>query len=275
MSERAVVGLIQMNSGVEPDANLDAAETRIRAAAEQGATLVLTPEATNIVQRDGDKLRAAVKPPDADPSIPRLAALARELKIWLVAGSLMVKAEDGRVANRSHLFGPDGAVAAVYDKIHLFDVDFGDGESYAESANVRPGGAAVVAQTPWGSLGLSVCYDLRFPALYRRLAQSGASLLSAPSAFTRRTGEAHWEVLLRARAIENGAFVFAPAQGGRHEDGRATWGRSMIVGPWGEVIAKLDHDEPGVLVAEIDTAAVAAARRNIPSLGHDREFASE
>jgi predicted amidohydrolase len=275
MSERLTVGLIQMNGGVEPGPNLDALEAGAREAAGRGASLVLAPEAANIVQRDGARLREAVRSPQDDPALPRLASLAAELEVWLVAGSLMVLADDGRVANRCHVFSPDGRLAAVYDKIHLFDIDFGDGESYAESDNVRPGDAAVIVPTPWGRLGLSVCYDLRFPALYRQLAQAGATMFAVPSAFTRRTGEAHWETLLRARAIENGAFVFAPAQGGRHEDGRATWGRSMIVGPWGEVIAKLDHDRPGVLTAAIDMGAVAAARKNIPSLSHDRAFAAQ
>lgn len=265
-------GLVQLRSGVDPAANLDAAEAAVRDAAGRGAELVVTPEATNLLQRDDSALADAVHAPEDDPATLRLAALARELGIWLVAGSLMVRTEDGRVANRSHVFSPDGQLVAHYDKIHLFDVRLGSGEVYRESKRVRPGDRAVVVDTPWGGLGLTVCYDLRFAYLYRALAQAGACLITVPAAFTRPTGEAHWETLLRARAIETGCYVLAAAQGGRHADGRATWGHSTIAGPWGEVVAKLDHDEPGVLVAELDLAAVDAAREKIPSLLHDREF---
>ncbi len=267
------VGLVQLRSGVESGANLDLAEAGVRDAAARGARLVVTPEATNLLQREDEMLARSVNDPAAEPAIPRLGALAAELGIWLVAGSLMVKAEDGRVANRTHVWSPDGRLAAIYDKIHLFDVQLGSGEAYKESKRVRPGAQATVVQTPWGGLGLTVCYDLRFAYLFRALAQAGARIITTPAAFTKPTGEAHWEVLLRARAIETGSFVLAAAQGGRHADGRATWGHSTVVGPWGEIVAKLDHDAPGVLIADLDLAQVDAARAKIPALTHDREFA--
>ncbi len=266
------IALVQMRSGVEPVANADAAEALIRTAAAAGARLIATPEATNIVQRDGDALRAVVVPAADDVVYQRLAALARELGVWILAGSLMVRADDGGVANRAHVFDAAGALAASYDKIHLFDVILSGRESYAESNTVSRGDRAVLTSSPVGPLGLTVCYDLRFPQLYRALAQAGACVIAAPAAFTRHTGRAHWELLVRARAVETGAFVLAPAQGGVHEDGRATWGRSMVADPWGEVVAKLDHDEPGVLTAQLDLAAVARTRGKIPSLQHDQSF---
>jgi predicted amidohydrolase len=266
------VGLVQLRSGVDPKANLDAAEAAIREAAGQGAALVVTPEATNIVQRDDEALVRVVAPPEQEPAIPRFAGLAEELGIWLVVGSLMVKAEGGKVANRSHMFDPEGRTVATYDKIHLFDVKLGNGEAYRESKRVRPGDRAVVAKSPWGGIGLTVCYDLRFAYLHRALAQGGARLITVPAAFTKTTGEAHWEVLLRARAIETATFVLAAAQGGQHADGRRTWGHSMIVGPWGGIVAQLDHDEPGVLIAEIELDEIDAARGKVPALTHDRRF---
>ncbi|MCG8440499.1 MAG: carbon-nitrogen hydrolase family protein [Caulobacterales bacterium] len=266
------VGLVQMRGGVDPAANAEAAAAAVREAAAKGARFIATPEATNIVQRDGEALSAAVTGIEDDPAARVLAALSGELGVWVLAGSLMTRAEDGRVANRSVLFDPQGRVHAAYDKIHLFDVAFGDGEAYAESATVAPGREGVVADLSFARLGLSVCYDVRFPHLYRALAKAGADIIAVPAAFTRRTGEAHWEVLLRARAVEAGAFVLAPAQGGSHDDGRRTWGRTMAVGPWGEVLGVLDHDEPGVLTVDLDLAAVAAARAKIPSLRHDRDF---
>jgi predicted amidohydrolase len=179
-----------------------------------------------------------------------------------------------RLANRGFLIGPDGDILSSYDKVHLFDVDLPNGETYRESATIRPGDAAVVAESPWGRLGLTICYDVRFPHLFRQIARVGACMIAVPSAFTVPTGEAHWETLLRARAIETGAFVLAPAQGGTHEDGRKTWGRSTVVAPWGEVVAKLDHDEPGMLHATLDMSAVARARAAVPALTHDRDFAA-
>ena len=241
----------------------------VRQAAEAGAELIVTPEATNILQRDRKALLAQLTTLDQDPVVQGLAALAAELKVRLLIGSALVK-RDGEAgyANRSVLVGPDGRIEATYDKIHMFDVDLPTGERHRESAVYAPGERAVVA----GDLGLTICYDLRFPQLYRRLAKAGAAMIAVPAAFTRPTGEAHWEILLRARAIETGAFVLAAAQGGTHQDGRATWGRSMIVGPWGEVLARLDGDEPGVAVADLDMAAVAKARGAIPALANARDF---
>ena len=204
-----------------------------------------------------------------------LRGLARELGVWLLIGSAIVRSGqegDDRAANRSLLIDDKGAVVATYDKLHVYDVDLPTGERWRESAAIRPGDGAVVADTPWGKLGLTICYDIRFPQLYRALATAGAEMISVPAAFTVPTGEAHWETLLRARAIETGCWILAPAQAGTHEDGRRTWGRSTVVGPWGEVVAKLDHDEPGVLFATLDFEAVTRARNAVPQLTHDREF---
>jgi predicted amidohydrolase len=210
---------------------------------------------------------------EEDPVVEGLRRAAAELKVWILIGSVMVERPDGKVANRSTLVGPDGAIVATYDKLHMFDVDLPNGERARESETYEPGDRAVVVQAGEVRLGLSVCYDIRFPALYRALALAGAQVLAVPAAFTRPTGEAHWEVLLRARAIETGSFVIAPAQGGVHEDGRGTWGRSMVVAPWGEVIARLDHDEPGVLMADLDLAEVDKARAAIPNLKNAQAFA--
>lgn len=266
------IALIQMRSGTDPQRNLDDAEAMIREAAGQGAKFVLTPETTNLVQKDTETLFRTLKSPVEDPAPIRFAQLAESLQIDLLAGSFALLGADGRAVNRSHLFGPDGEVRALYDKIHMFDVEIGGGESWKESANYQPGDRAVVAEAAGMRIGLSVCYDLRFAYLYRRLAKAGALVLTVPSAFTRPTGRAHWEVLLRARAIETGSWVLAPAQGGKHEDGRKTWGHSMVVDPWGEVIAQLDHDEPGILYAEIDPEKALEARRRIPALANDREI---
>jgi predicted amidohydrolase len=198
--------------------------------------------------------------------------LARELGVWLLVGSALLRGDDGGAVNRSLLIDDGGAVSATYDKMHTFDVDLPTGEHIRESEAYRPGERAVVADTPWARLGLSICYDLRFPYLYRALAKAGAQILTVPAAFTRPTGEAHWEILLRARAIETGAFVLAPAQGGLHEDGRGTWGRSMIIGPWGEIIAAADDDAPGVVAATLDLDAVTRARHAIPALNNERAF---
>ena len=245
----------------------------VRQAARGGAQLIATPEATNILQRDKAKLFEAVRPLDEDACVTGLRALASELGVWILIGSALVRREDGQLANRSTLVGADGEVKATYDKIHMFDVDLPTGERHRESALYTPGERAAVAETPWGKLGLSVCYDVRFPHLYRALAKAGAEILAVPAAFTRPTGEAHWEILLRARAIETGAFVLAPAQGGLHEDGRGTWGRSLVIGPWGEILAKAEDDEPGVIAADLDLDAVAKARAAIPALVNDRAFA--
>lgn len=267
------VALIQMRSGIDPARNMDDAEAMIREAAASGARLIATPETTHLVQRDTETLPGVIKTPDVDPALVRFADLADELNIDLLIGSLAMLGEHGKAVNRSVLFGPDGAITATYDKIHMFDVSLGGGENYRESATYQPGERAVVVNAGELKLGLSICYDVRFAALYRRLAKAGALVMTVPSAFTQPTGRAHWETLLRARAIETGSYVLAPAQGGKHADGRKTWGHSMVIGPWGDVIAQLDHDGPGVLYAEIDPAKALKARERIPALNGDREFA--
>jgi predicted amidohydrolase len=268
------IALIQTRTpAVQADALAHAAPL-IEEAAAGGARFILTPEGSNFLQRARKPFEATVLAEADDPFILGMRVLARSHDVHVLIGSALVRRADGCCANRGMLIGPDGATLASYDKIHMFDVDLPSGETYRESSLYAPGDKAVTADTPFGRMGLTVCYDLRFPGLYRTLAKSGADVLTVPSGFTRPTGEAHWEVLLRTRAIENGAFVLAPAQGGVHEDGRETWGRSMAVGPWGEVLGVLDHDEPGVLFAEIDLEAVARARAAIPSLRNEREFSA-
>jgi predicted amidohydrolase len=264
-------GMIQMRSGLTPQANVDAAVRLIGEAKLAGAAYVLTPEMTNIMEIKRERLFATIAEEDADTSLATFRELARKLGIYVHVGSLAIKVSPEKAANRSFLIDPKGEIAARYDKIHMFDVDLANGESYRESHNYRPGELAALADLPWGRLGLTVCYDLRFPALYRALAEAGASFIAIPSAFTQITGEAHWHVLLRARAIENGSFVFAAAQGGKHENGRETFGHSLIVDPWGKILAE-GNSEPGVVMAEIDPAAVTAARARIPSLQHGRRF---
>jgi predicted amidohydrolase len=266
------ISLIQMRSGIDPARNIDDAEAMIREAAAEGARLIATPETTHLIQRDPAELAKVIKTPKVDPALVRFADLADSLNIDLLIGSMALTGPDGRAVNRSMLFGPDGQTRAIYDKIHMFDVSLGAGENYRESDTYQPGDKAVLADLGEVKLGLTICYDLRFAPLYRRLAQAGATVLTVPSAFTQPTGRAHWEVLLRARAIETGSYVLAPAQGGKHEDGRKTWGHSMVVDPWGEVIAHLDHDEPGVLYADIDPARAIKARERVPALKGDREF---
>ncbi|HTQ13949.1 MAG TPA: carbon-nitrogen hydrolase family protein [Rhizomicrobium sp.] len=262
---------VQMRSSDDVGENIRTASELIREAKGKGAVFVGTPENTTIMAPDaGAKLERSF-PEDRDPALPAFSALAEELGIWLLAGSLAIKVSDTKTANRSFLIDPKGRVAARYDKIHLFDTDPGAGETYRESNTVEGGHRAVLAETPWGKIGLTICYDLRFPQLYRRLAQAGAFLLTVPSAFTETTGKAHWHTLLSARAIENGAFVLAPAQGGLHANGRATYGHSLIVAPWGEILAEAGT-EPGVIVAEIDPDAANSARQRVPSLRHDRNF---
>ena len=265
--------LVQLRTPATQAEALAQAEPLVRRAAAEGAQLVATPEATNILQRDRAKLFAAVQPLEDDACVQGLRALARELSITLLIGSALVRRGDDQLANRSILVDAEGRIQATYDKIHMFDVDLPTGERHRESALYTPGDRAVIAETPWGLLGLTICYDVRFPHLYRALAKAGAQVITVPAAFTRPTGEAHWEILLRARAIETGAFVLAPAQGGFHEDGRGTWGRSTIIGPWGEILAKAADDEPGVIMAELDLDPVAKARAAIPALVNDRAFA--
>jgi deaminated glutathione amidase len=263
--------MIQMRSGLDPAANLAAALDLIDEAKEAGADYVLTPEMTNILAAKREQLFAKIVAEEQDATLTTLREVARKLAIYIHIGSLAIKASPEKAANRSFLIDRRGEVAARYDKIHMFDVDLAGGESYRESNTYRPGELAMVADLPWGRLGLTVCYDLRFPALYRALAEAGASFLAIPSAFTRQTGEAHWHVLQRARAIENGCFVFAAAQGGKHENGRQTYGHSLVVDPWGRILAE-GGSEPGVVMAQIDPSEVVAARSRIPSLHHGRRF---
>jgi deaminated glutathione amidase len=265
------VGLIQMRSARAPGENRDAAIALIEAAKRDGADYVQTPEMTNIMEVRRDNLFAAIVAEEQDATLAAFRELARRLAIWIHAGSLAVKVSPDRAANRTFLIDPRGDIKARYDKIHMFDVDLANGESYRESRSYQPGELAAVADLPWGRLGLTICYDLRFPALYRALAEAGSSFLAIPSAFTRQTGEAHWHVLNRARAVENGCFVLAAAQGGTHESGRETYGHSMVIDPWGKVIAEGD-DTPGVVMAEVDPTLVGKARARIPSLQHGRRF---
>jgi len=264
-------GLVQMRSGLSPHANLDSAVRLIEEAKNGGADYVLTPEMTNILEIRRERLFAALEPEESDPSLAAFRELARKLGIFLHIGSLAIKLLPEKAANRSFLIDRKGEIIARYDKIHMFDVDLDGGESYRESRNYRPGEIGVAADLPWGRLGLTVCYDLRFPALYRALAEAGSSFLAIPSAFTRQTGEAHWHVLSRARASENGAFVLAAAQGGKHENGRETFGHSLVVDPWGRILAE-GGTEQGVILAVIDPAEVTTARARIPSLQHGRRF---
>jgi len=265
------VGLIAMRSGLDPQHNLAAALAGIDAAKRGGADYVQTPEMTNILALKREQLFSTIVAEEQDTTLATLREVARKLSIFVHVGSLAIKASPEKAVNRSFLIDRKGDVAARYDKIHMFDVDLADGESYRESNNYRAGELAVVADLPWGRLGLSVCYDLRFPALYRALAEAGASFLAVPSAFTRQTGEAHWHVLLRARAIENSCYVLAAAQGGKHENGRETFGHSLIIDPWGTIVAE-GGTEPGVVMADVDPATVSAARAKIPSLHHGRRF---
>ena len=269
---RITVAAVQMRSTMDPARNLRDFEALVREAAGKGARYIQSPEMTGALVRDRKLLMQLIKPAESDPLVARAAALAAELGIHLHIGSTAIARPDGKVANRAFVFGPDGGLIATYDKIHMFDVDLDNGESWRESATYEPGREAVVANLPFSRMGLAVCYDLRFPQLFREEALAGAEMLTVPAAFTRQTGEAHWHVLLRARAIENGAFVVASAQGGKHEDGRETYGHSLIADPWGAVVAEADHDEPGVVVMEIDLAASAAARGKVPNLRNAREF---
>ncbi|MBK1697125.1 carbon-nitrogen hydrolase family protein [Rhodovibrio salinarum] len=269
-------GLVQMTSGPAFDANLATADRLVRQAVAAGASFVATPENTPILQPDHAKLREVVPGEGDHPAVRAFADLARELGVWLLLGSTAVRVADdgadGRLANRSILFDDQGRIAARYDKIHMFDVAVPDGQTYRESKAFRPGGQAVVADTPWARLGLTVCYDVRFPALYRALAHAGASVLTVPAAFTQVTGRAHWHTLLRARAIETGCYVLAPAQVGEHAGGRRTYGHTLAVAPWGEVVADAGDEAPGVVTVDIDPASVQQARSWVPALQHDREF---
>jgi predicted amidohydrolase len=264
---------VQLRSGEDVAENIRIASRLIREAAAGGAKFIATPENTTLMAADGGAKLICSFDEAHDPAIPVFAALAKELRIWLLIGSLAIKVSESKTANRSFLFAPDGELRARYDKIHLFDVDLTGGERYAESDTVAGGSDAVNAQTEWGKFGMTICYDVRFAMLYRVLALQGAFAFTVPSAFTVPTGKAHWHVLLRARAIENGAFVIAPAQGGLHANGRKTYGHSLIVAPWGEVLAEAGTD-PGVIFADIDPALSDQARDRLPSLRHGRDFDS-
>lgn len=266
------VALVQTRTPASHAAALAHTLPMVREAAAAGARLILTPEGTNILQKDREALLPQLTLLTDDPVVNGLREAARALDVWINVGSALVKRDDGKVANRQVLIRPDGSIAATYDKLHMFDVDLPTGETARESATYEPGDRAVTADVDGLKLGLSICYDLRFAALYRALALAGAEVLTIPAAFTRPTGEAHWEVLMRARAIETGSYVLAAAQGGFHEDRRGTYGHSIVVGPWGQVVASLDHDEPGVLLADLDAAAPAKARAAIPALANARPF---
>jgi predicted amidohydrolase len=270
------VALVQLNVSDNPAANLPETLALVRKAAAGGAQFILTPECTNGLSSSRAHQALVFRHEGDDPTLAALRSVAADLGIWLLIGSLAVLTHDadGRFANRSFLIGPDGAIVARYDKIHMFDVDVSHTEKYRESSGYRPGDKAVLAQTPLGTIGMTICYDVRFAALYRHLAQAGAQILTIPAAFNDITGAAHWEVLLRARAIETGCFVLAPAQTGVHAEtvggkGRRSWGHSMVVSPWGEVLVNGGTD-PGVYFADVDLAQVAAARARVPSLTHDR-----
>lgn len=271
------VALVQLNASDDPVANLPQTEDLVRQAAGGGAELVLTPEVTNIVSANRAHQKAVLQGEAEDQTLARLRDVTDELGIWLSIGSLALQSgdADGRFVNRQFLVAPDGVVQARYDKIHMFDVDLGGNERYRESAGYRPGGEAVLTQTPWGPIGLTTCYDMRFPELYRTLAEAGAGIITAPSAFTVPTGRAHWEVLLRARAIETGCFILAAAQWGTHQAqagrGRQTYGHSLAVAPWGEVLAD-GGEGVGVVFADLEMEAVAAARARVPSLSNARPF---
>ena len=270
-SGRFRAGLVQLCSGRDVARNIKDASDLVRQAADSGAHYIQTPENTGLMELDQARMLVELVPEANNPALAAFGDLARELKIFLHIGSLGIRLDSGRIANRSFLFKPDGSIAARYDKIHMFDVDLGGGEIYCESASYAAGRDAVIAQLPWGPLGMTICYDLRFPALYRALAKAGATFLAVPAAFTRVTGEAHWHTLLRARAIEAQCFVFAAAQGGRHENGRETFGHSLIISPWGEILAEAGTT-PSVVVADVDMTALDEARRRVPSLDHDRHF---
>ena len=269
------VAAVQMRSGTSPEENVVWLESMVREAASAGATYVQTPEMTGALVRDQDAREAVFASQDRDIIVAAASRLSRALAIHLHIGSTAIKRPDGKLANRALLFGPDGGLIATYDKIHMFDVDLDNGESWRESSAYEPGTRAVIADLPFGKLGFAICYDLRFPQLFRSEALAGAQVLTVPAAFTRQTGEAHWHTLIRARAIENGAFVVAAAQGGLHQDGRETFGHSLIVDPWGRVLAEADHDEPGIILADIDLAHSIAARQKIPNLKNARDFSTE
>ena len=271
MTDKFRVALLQMQTGNDLAANLESVKSMAREAQRGGAQFVLTPEYTLMMDGSGRVMRERALEADGAPALPELQALARELSVWLLVGSLTLKTEGERIANRSYLLRPDGSVAATYDKIHMFDVTLPDGKVIRESSAYRPGEQAVLASTPWGTMGLTVCYDLRFPHLYRALAKAGAAYITIPSSFQRATGKVHWHTLIKARAIENACFVFAPAMCGEHPGSRTTYGHSLVVDPWGEVLAD-GREAPGIVYADIDPARIGRVRGMLPCLEHDRAF---
>ena len=278
MSMSFTAACVQFTAGPDPEPNLRVVSDLVRRARDAGADFIMTPEASNFIE-SGRRRREKARPEADDPFLAGMRSLARETGAWLLIGSVVIDpagepgtaAGEARLANRSFLVDSGGAIVARYDKIHMFDIDLPGGESYRESNAYRPGGGTVVAETPWGQVGMSVCYDVRFPHLYRALAQAGADFLTVPSVFTVPTGTAHWHVLLRARAIENGCFVFAPAQWGEHTAGRQSYGHSLIVDPWGEVLTDAGEGV-GIVTGRIEVARIAEVRRMVPSLQHDRPF---
>lgn len=269
------VALTQACSGIDVARNIDSVSELVRCAADRGADLVCTPETTSLMARNRSELLESLAFEDKDRTLAAMRTLAKEKGIWLLVGSLSVMVSSTHAANRSFLLCPNGDIHARYDKIHLFDVDLPDGERHRESETYQAGEKIVTTQTPWGLIGMSVCYDLRFPGLYRELARRGAEFLTVPSAFTYQTGSAHWHILLRARAIENGCFVFAPCQAGRHENGRRTYGHSLVIDPWGRILAEGSESAGEIITAQIDTDEVVRSRRHIPVLRHEREVIEE
>ena len=266
---------IQLSVGPDPEENFVETENLVRAAAGEGALFITTPENTCFIDTDKSRKFERAQPSETHPLLPKFSKLAKDLGVWLQAGSLKIRIEGAdRLANRSHLFSPAGDLVATYDKIHLYDVDLPNGEIQRESSEFTPGDRAVLANLPdfKTKLGMTICYDVRFPHLYRDLARAGAEIFTVPSAFTVPTGQAHWEVMLRARAIESGSFVLAPAQGGNHDGTRVTYGHSMIIDPWGHILAEKPDDTPGIITAEIDLSKVDRARAAIRQLRHDRQY---
>lgn len=264
---------VQLRSSKTILENVATAEELIRQAARDGADYIQTPEMSNVLVKSREELHARIEGADQDPFLAMARRVSAELSVHLHIGSLAVIADGGKVANRAFLIGPDGGVKASYDKIHMFDVDLPNGESWRESATYEPGQDSLLVDLPFARFGMAICYDIRFPLIFREQAKRGAQVLTGPAAFTRQTGEAHWHVLQRARAIENGAYVISAAQGGVHEDGRETYGHSLVVDPWGKVVAELDHHDPGYLLAVVDTENVAKARARIPAISNERAFA--
>ncbi len=270
---RLTVACVQTNSKADPATNIAEVGSMIREAHGRGVDLITTPEVVGMLESSRRASLEKARPEATHEVLTAFRGLAAELGTWLLIGSISIKIADSRLSNRSFLIGPDGGIVARYSKIHMFDVQIGDGSSYQESNTYEPGEAASLAETPWGIMGLTICYDIRFPGLFRDLAQAGAQVIFSPAAFTKVTGEAHWHVLQRARAIENGCFIVSAAQTGTHAGGRQTYGHSLIVGPWGDVLADGGAEE-GLIVAELDLDAVDLARGKIPSLTHDRRYSS-